>query len=78
MRGWKRPRSDPAGYTDAALDDWAQAARTWAAGGQPEGLPYVVADAPAKAPRDTFVFFINGAKVRAPQGAMALIERVAA
>ena len=69
---------NPAGYTDAALDDWARAARTWQAGGRPEGLPYVVADAPAKAQRDTFVFFINGAKIRAPQGAMALIERVSA
>jgi hypothetical protein len=27
-------------------------------------------------PRDTFVFFINGAKVRAPAGAMALIQRI--
>jgi len=68
--------ANPAGYTDAALDHWATAARTWQAGGRPDGLPHVTADAPAKAQRDTFVFFINGAKVRAPQGAMALIERV--
>jgi uncharacterized protein YecE (DUF72 family) len=68
--------ANPAGYTNAALDEWASAARTWQAGGQPEGLPYVTADAPAKMHRDTFVFFINGAKERAPQGAMALIERV--
>ena len=68
----------PAGYADAALDDWAKAARTWQAGGAPEGLPYVTLDTPAKAQRDTFVFFINGAKVRAPHGAMALIERVSA
>ncbi|MCP3733997.1 DUF72 domain-containing protein [Sphingomonas sp. RP10(2022)] len=66
----------PKGYTPARLDDWAHAARTWQAGGRPEGLPYVTAEAPAKAQRDTFVFFINGAKVRAPHGAMALIERV--
>ncbi len=69
---------NPAGYTDADLDRWAQAARTWQAGGQPEGLPYATPDAPAKAQRDTFVFFINGAKVRAPHGAMALIERLSA
>jgi uncharacterized protein YecE (DUF72 family) len=66
----------PAGYTPHALDRWADAARTWAAGGVPEGLPYVDAAPPAAKPRDSFVFFINGAKVRAPQGAMALIERV--
>lgn len=67
---------EAAGYSDAALDRWARAARDWQAGGRPDGLRYVTTDAPAKAQRDTFVFFINGAKVRAPQGAMALIERV--
>jgi len=35
------------------------------------------ADPAPVTPRATFVFFINGAKVRAPLGAMALIERVA-
>jgi uncharacterized protein YecE (DUF72 family) len=30
----------------------------------------------AKAGRDCFVYFINGAKVRAPHAAMALIERL--
>ena len=67
---------EPTGYSGAELDGWARAARDWQAGGQPEGLPYVGAEAPARAPRDTFVFFINGAKVRAPHGAKALIERV--
>lgn len=68
---------EPAGYAPAALDRWATAARRWAEGGAPEGLPYV-ADAAPSVPRETFVFFINGAKVRAPAGAMALIERVTA
>ncbi|WP_374943111.1 DUF72 domain-containing protein [Sphingomonas sp.] len=65
-----------AGYAPAALDDWARHARTWDAGGRPEGLPYVEDAAPPKRQRDTFVFFINGAKVRAPQGAMALIKKI--
>ena len=69
---------EPAGYAPDALDRWAAAARTWAAGGAPEGLPYVDAAAPTKHPRDVFVFFIAGAKVRAPHGATALIERVRA
>lgn len=64
------------GYDDAALDRWADAARTWAGGGVPEGLPCVDATPPARNPRETFVFFINGAKVRAPHGAMALIDRL--
>ena len=67
---------EPAGYAPAALDRWADAATTWAAGGMPAGLPLVDPAPPAPTPRDTFVFFINGAKVRAPHGAMALIERV--
>ncbi len=67
---------EPAGYAPAALDRWATAARTWAAGGAPEGLPYV-ADAAPKRPRETFLFMINGAKVRAPAAAMALIGRLA-
>ncbi|WP_085808338.1 DUF72 domain-containing protein [Sphingomonas sp. TZW2008] len=66
---------EPAGYAPAALERWADAARCWAGGGQPAGLPYI-ADAPAATPRETFVFFINGAKVRAPHGATALIERL--
>ena len=66
------------GYTPAALDSWAETARTWAAGGRPDGLPYVADASMPEAPRDTFVFFINGAKVRAPQGAMALLERIRA
>ncbi|MEO6217871.1 MAG: DUF72 domain-containing protein [Sphingomonas sp.] len=69
---------EPTGYTPAEIDRWVAAARTWASGGQPDGLPYADETVPAKKPRDTFVFFINGAKVRAPAGAMALIERLKA
>jgi len=65
-----------AGYAPQTLDDWAAKAKLWAAGGRPEGLPYVTDAPPETVARETFVFFINGAKVRAPQGAMALIERV--
>jgi uncharacterized protein YecE (DUF72 family) len=67
---------ESAGYPAGALDGWAEAAREWAAGGQPAGLPYAAADAAPVTPRDVWVFFINGAKVRAPQGAMGLLERL--
>jgi uncharacterized protein YecE (DUF72 family) len=66
---------EPAGYTPAALDRWATVAKGWVAGESPDGLPYV-AEPAAKAPRDTFVFMINGAKVRAPAAAQALIARL--
>jgi uncharacterized protein YecE (DUF72 family) len=67
---------EPAGYAPAELDRWRDAAQCWAGGGQPEGLPYTAGSAPERKPRDTFVFFINGAKVRAPAGAQALIARL--
>jgi uncharacterized protein YecE (DUF72 family) len=66
---------EPAGYAPDALDRWAAAARDWAAGESPAGLPYAAAPAP-KQPREVFVFAINGAKVRAPAAAQALIERL--
>jgi uncharacterized protein YecE (DUF72 family) len=66
---------EPQGYSSDALDHWAVIAKDWAAGGSPEGLPYVADAAPKKA-RDTFIFMINGAKVRAPAAAQALIARL--
>ena len=66
---------EPLGYPDAELDRWAAAARDWAAGRAPEGLPYVEPPMAGGA-RDVFLFFIAGAKVRNPAAAMALIERV--
>ena len=51
--------------------------RRWAAGESPAGLEHV-SDAPGEArPRDVFVFFISGAKVRNPLAAVALRERLA-
>ena len=66
---------EAAGYAPAELDHWASVAKTWAAGGRPEGLPYV-AEPANRQPRDVFLFAISGAKVRNPAAAMALIERV--
>jgi uncharacterized protein YecE (DUF72 family) len=69
-------REDEAtGYSAEELDRWAAVARGWAAGDSPAGLPYA-ADAAPRQPRDVFVFAINGAKVRAPAAAQALIERL--
>jgi len=66
---------EPQGYSSTALDHWAVVVKDWAAGGSPQGLPYAADPAPKK-PRDTFIFMINGAKVRAPAAAQALIERL--
>jgi uncharacterized protein YecE (DUF72 family) len=64
------------GYGPKALEAWAERAQTWALGGEPEDLPRVGTPAPAAKARDVFVYFINGAKERAPSAAMALIARL--
>jgi uncharacterized protein YecE (DUF72 family) len=66
---------EPTGYSPAELDRWAGMARAWARGESPPSFPYA-AESAAPGARDTFVFFISGAKVRAPAAAMALIERL--
>jgi uncharacterized protein YecE (DUF72 family) len=64
------------GYSAKALDQWAERARAWATGGAPADLACVAGKPPAAKAREVFVYMINGAKVRAPAAAMALIERV--
>ncbi len=68
--------TNPAGYTAEALDAWARRAREWMRGDDPTDLPRVGAAAPASGERDVFVYFINGAKERAPAAAMALLDRL--
>jgi len=65
------------GYAPKALATWAGRAQQWAEGGAPDDLPRVDEsdDVAAKA-RDVFVFFINGAKEKAPAAAGALIAKL--
>lgn len=49
------------GYTKPALKQWAAQAQEWAGGGK----------------RDVFIYFINGAKERAPAAAQQLIRNLA-
>lgn len=49
------------GYAPQALDDWAARAQTWSG---------------AAKKREVFVYFINGAKEKAPAAAGALLERL--
>ena len=64
------------GYTSAELDRFAEMAKAWAQGEVPGGLDYVGAPPERAGKRDVFVFMINGAKVRAPAAAKALIARL--
>ncbi len=67
--GWKAGVDEnPLCYPEPDIARWARVAETWAAGGRPEGLPYAGDAVPPAMPRETFVFFIHGGKVRAPAG----------
>ena len=82
-------RSDAAlatGYPEESLAAWAERARTWARGDEPEDLPFV-GTAPVQAeprqaeprqaePRDVFIFMINGAKQQAPAAARHLLAGI--
>ncbi len=64
-------------YPPDQLDVWAERAKTFAAGGEPEGLAKSAPDRrAAKEPRDVFAFFITEGKVNAPNGARELQKRV--
>src|ERR1700736_1612418 len=63
-------------YPPTALDASATRFQLWAGGGEPDDLPRVDVAKPKKAPRDVFAYVIHEGKVRAPAGAMELIERV--
>ena len=66
-------------YPPKALDQWAGRFRAWAQGGEPDDLPKVDAvHQPKSQPRDVFGYVIHEVKVRAPAGAMALIDRLRA
>ena len=63
-------------YPPKVLDAWAKRLQIWADGGEPDDLPRVDPARAKKAPRDVFAYVIHEGKVRAPAGAMELIERV--
>jgi uncharacterized protein YecE (DUF72 family) len=67
------------GYSDADLRRWAQRARQWAAGDEPDDLPRIE---PRKEnggiAGDVFIYFISAAKERNPAAAMALLRGLGA
>ena len=64
------------GYPAKAMAAWAERARAWARGDEPDDLTRVGPAAARSKPRDVFIFFINGAKERAPAAARALLARL--
>ncbi len=67
----------PAAYPPKEIAAWAERLCGWAEGKEPDDLPRVGPAPKGKAaPRDVFAYVVHEGKVRAPAGAMALIERV--
>ncbi len=67
----------PTAYTPKSLDGWVRRAKLWASGSQPDDLPLADPNRKVKQePRDVFLYIIHEGKLRAPQGAMALMERL--
>jgi uncharacterized protein YecE (DUF72 family) len=68
----------PTAYPPPDIAAWAVRLQTWAHGKMPGDLPRIdPAAKPEIAPREVFAYVIHEGKVRAPAGAMALIERMA-
>jgi hypothetical protein len=68
--------TQPEGCAPEVFPALAACARVWRDGGEPAGLPRVEAPLPAAAPRDVFLYFISGAKEKAPAAAMALMRHL--
>ena len=62
------------GYGAKVLDTWAAFALAWERGEEPEQFPLAAPKGQALKSRDVFIYFINGAKERAPAAAEALIR----
>ncbi|GHD09580.1 DUF72 domain-containing protein [Tianweitania populi] len=67
----------PTAYPEQTIGAWAERAKAWAEGEQPAGLNLAAPDRePKKMARDVFVYFIHEGKIRAPQAAMALQQKL--
>jgi len=65
------------GYSDRALDLWAERIRAWSTGGERAGGRKICERAPARrASRDVYCYFDNDAKVKAPFDAARLIAKL--
>lgn len=60
------------GYAPTEIREWAKRAKAWEAGKSVKDLPSLLTAGSEK--RDVFVYFIAGAKERAPAAAMSLLD----
>ena len=69
-------RNVVSGYEAKALETWATLAKAWERGEEPEQFPLAAPKGKLLKSRDVFIYFINGAKERAPAAAEALLRRL--
>jgi uncharacterized protein YecE (DUF72 family) len=73
----RRSEADvPTGYPPAALDAWVQRFHAWSEGREPSDAVRHHSDRAMAVERDCFIYFINGAKIRAPAAAVAFLQRL--
>jgi len=65
--------TEPTGYARTELATWAKRAGQWASGEDASNLPRVQKVGRKDGTRDVFMFFISGAKERAPAAAQHLL-----
>jgi uncharacterized protein YecE (DUF72 family) len=64
------------GYLRPAIEQWTQRVLAWSQGDTPKDLPRVESQPVSTVTRDVFLYFINGAKERAPAAARTLISEL--
>jgi uncharacterized protein YecE (DUF72 family) len=64
------------GYGAKAIESWATLAKAWERGEEPDQFPLTAPKGKPLKSRDVFIYFINGAKERAPAAAEALLWRL--
>jgi uncharacterized protein YecE (DUF72 family) len=73
----KTESQHPSGYPADGIATWATRARRWTEGNEPEGLNRVTPSSGEEGePRDVYLFFISGAKERAPAAAVATLAEL--
>ncbi len=67
----------PTAYPPKEITAWSKRLTDWATGGEPDDLQRIAPAPKAEGkPRDVFAYVIHEGKIRAPAGAMALIEKI--
>jgi uncharacterized protein YecE (DUF72 family) len=65
------------GYSNQAIDRWAERARLWSSGDAPKELKTLYSQQETAEVRDVYIYVISGYKAHNPAAALALIERLA-